>query len=67
MVIMTSWLQVLNVQVPFFFKYTVDLLNDPTAVANLPVAYSLLASAGAMLVGCMLRNSDVIARELTFH
>eukprot|EP00045_Choanoeca_perplexa_P013813 m.158271 g.158271 ORF g.158271 m.158271 type:complete len:706 (+) comp16465_c0_seq1:1327-3444(+) len=41
----------LNVQVPFFFKYAVDLLNDPGAVANLPIGFSLLASAGAMLIG----------------
>eukprot|EP00730_Choanoeca_flexa_P006470 TRINITY_DN12157_c0_g2_i3.p1 TRINITY_DN12157_c0_g2~~TRINITY_DN12157_c0_g2_i3.p1 ORF type:complete len:701 (+),score=172.71 TRINITY_DN12157_c0_g2_i3:1263-3365(+) len=43
--------KVLNVQVPFFFKYAVDVLNDPSTVSTLPFGFSLFASAGAMLVG----------------
>ncbi|EDQ89783.1 uncharacterized protein MONBRDRAFT_20835 [Monosiga brevicollis MX1] len=44
--------KVLNVQVPFFFKYAVDILNDPVAtMASLPVGFALLTSAGAMLIG----------------
>jgi ATP-binding cassette subfamily B (MDR/TAP) protein 7 len=44
--------QVLNVQVPFFFKHAIDMLSDPNAAINSPMV-AVFTSAGAMLLACM--------------
>ncbi len=49
----SSFLQVLNVQVPFLFKYIVDHLNDPNNVLNLSTpSGTIFTVATSLIIGC---------------
>eukprot|EP00043_Microstomoeca_roanoka_P020550 m.250932 g.250932 ORF g.250932 m.250932 type:complete len:758 (+) comp17181_c6_seq1:237-2510(+) len=54
--------KLLNVQVPFFFKDAVDLLNDPAGAATtVSPMVAIFTSAGAMLVGYGLARAGASA------
>jgi len=46
--------QVANVQVPFIFKWTIDLLNESEAAVDVAANATILGltSAGTLLIGC---------------
>lgn len=48
-----SFFQLVNVQVPFIFKYGVDYLNDTSNFLNLADPSNTLFTAGvAIMIGC---------------
>ena len=60
-IIMCHLLQVVNVQVPFLFKYLVDHLNNADNILNLASPQgTLLTMAAALGIGCEFNNNLVL-------
>ena len=51
----TGCVQLLNVQVPFYFKQVVDSLNMPISEEG-----TVMTVAGAVLIGCRLAVQSVV-------
>lgn len=57
-------LQVVNVQVPFIFKYLVDYLNDPNNLINIATAEGTVITMSLTLVlGCKC----ILIHPVTHH